>query len=92
MLIAHALKNHFERGMARFSFGLGESDLKKRWTDERVSVASEAIALTPLGLPYAASKRAFWWLKREIKSRRDVFDAVSRLRALAHQLKSVVKG
>jgi CelD/BcsL family acetyltransferase involved in cellulose biosynthesis len=85
-LMSRMLEQAMEAGVRRFSFGLGESDLKVRWTDETMPIFSTAVPLTAKGRVAAVAAMTLWRLKAESKKRKAVFDALSSVRPYVDKL------
>lgn len=82
LLISKLLRNMMESGITRFSFGLGESDLKVRWTDESTPVFSIAYPRTRRGIILSRAAQFFWRTKAWFKRNRIAYRWASHVRKI----------
>lgn len=68
LIISHLLEHMASTGISRFSFGLGESDLKARWTDLSTELFSTAIPFSVRGSLACVRGKLAWWAKDSAKN------------------------
>lgn len=89
LLITRTLQHAAETGIAQFSFGSGESDIKRRWSDQRTALYLCTMPFTPKGHACEACVRGVAAIRQLIKSNPLLWRyaaRVRRFRTLAPQM------
>lgn len=81
LLLSRIFRLGEAEGIRRFSFGVGENELKARWTDERTPLFSRAVASGPLAGAMAAAISTWWTARDGIKRRPVVHEGLLKARA-----------
>ncbi|MDH3579720.1 MAG: GNAT family N-acetyltransferase [Hyphomicrobiales bacterium] len=89
LLITRTLQHAAQTGITQFSFGSGESDIKRRWADQRVGLYLCTAPYTAKGRACEAGVRGFAGLRQLVKSNPRLWryaERFRRFRTLAPQM------
>jgi CelD/BcsL family acetyltransferase involved in cellulose biosynthesis len=75
-------------GCSVYDYGVGDEPYKRMWCDQEIRYFDTMLGISAKGRIFAASQSGLTFLKRQVKSRRSIFELVKRLRRLRSSISS----